>query len=444
MTNTGRIGWITRLGLGGLLAALLLAGPARTSRAGLDNLEAIKVKADHQHFYQYVIPTIERPAVDPSILHKKLAKPIDAYLKAVAKESGVADARRAALEAMDGQTKHMTNETWLLYGDLYLSQSRADYEEALISDTGDATEPSLDPVLEAYNKAAADEGSTAYAWAHYAIALAAADSDDELSVKSLKIVAGSDAVPELRTDVWIRLGEKATDSGKAYDLFRRAYKAAEGERKNRAAINLATAAFLRGEFAAALELAAEALPGPTFEGDDERALRLCVECLANTNDHSGETLPGSLDDALAARVLVALGEYWFHGNVGQHPVEATAAWEAAQTRGAAGKDAKKCEAGVREADKLVQDTTETAEQWLERIGTLCFDRGLTADQTMNCAADVHLAPNKGGTPTLTATVREASASGAEALKACLEGPLPAPLGNASFEEKDHLFMFDNY
>lgn len=444
MTHTGRIGQVTRMGLGGLLAALLLAGPAGVSRAGLDNLEAIKLKAAHQHFYQYVMPTIDRPPVDASILHKKLIKPVESYQRAVAKESGVADARRAALEAMDDQIKRMTNETWLLYGDLYLAQSRADYEESLVSDSGDTPEPSLDPVLEAYRKAAADKGSTSYAWAHYAIAVAAADSDDRLSMESLQIVAESEAVPELRNDVWIRLGEKTTDKTEADKLFRKAYAAADGERKNRAAANLATSAFLRGEFGEALEQAAEAFAGPNFEGDDERALRLCVESLANTQDHSGEALPSSLDDSLAARILTALGEYWFHGNVGQHPVEATAAWEAAQARGASGKDAKKCEAGIREADKLIQDTTETAEQWLERIGTLCFDRGLTADQTMNCAADVHLAPNKGGTPTLTATVREASAAGSEALKACLEGPLPAPLGKASFEEKDHLFMFDNY
>jgi len=255
-------------------------------------------------------------------------------------------------------------------------------------------------------------------------------------------VASSGAVPELEADALLRLGALYDDEGEAMDALHKAHERATGERKGRATVELSTQAFLANDYAGAVELAVGALAGSTFRGDDERALRLAVEGLALIGGDPAAALPSTADGGLGAKVLAALGDYWLRGHVGQHPVEALAAYEAATALDPDPATAETCRSGSDEARTLLEDPAETVEQWGHRISALCFDRALVADPSLNCAADIHLVPGS-PSPTLQVEVREASARGRKALEACLTGPLPAPLVGG-FAEQDLLVLFDNY
>lgn len=405
-------------------------------------IEPIKIEVSYSRFYDYQIPAVIRPAVDPATQHKKIQSNLNIYQVIVA-EGGQERAERLPLmSAMEKYSSKLTPEAWLLLGDLRLLQAKEDQEAELMAaaaDSNEMPELNLGPVLDAYRAAAQKGDATIQAWAHYAIALA---YDDDRSVEPLETVANSGAVPSLATDAWLRLGAIYTDAGESEQALRSALARGDGERKARAAIELAKRAFMRGEYPEALALATQALDGATFDGDDDRATRLCVESLAAQGDSAGANLPAGLDDTLAADLLVALGEYWLHGNVGQHPAEALRAYEAAQARSPSSRAAKKCQAGLTEAQGLLEDASETSRQWVERVSRLCIDRAMAHDASMNCAADIHLTP--GSPPTLAAEVREASGKGKAALDACLEGPLPAPMGDAAWAEEELMVLFDNY
>jgi hypothetical protein len=426
-----------------LIALTLLALTALPAAADEDapEIEPIKIEVTYTRFYDYQIPAVVRPSVDPETQHKKIKTNVMLY-QAYAAEGKERNERSALLGAMERYESKLTPEAWLLLGDLRLLQARDDQEAMLMvadADSNEMPELYLPPVLEAYRTAAEKGDDTIGAWAHYAIALA---YDDDRAVEPLEAVANSSAVPSLATDAWLRLGARYTDADESERALRSALDRGEGERKARAAIELAKRAFMRADYSEALALAAQSLDGATFDGDDDRGTRLCVESLAYLGDNTGAALPGDLDTTVAADILVALGEYWLHGNVGQHPAEALAAYEAAQAGSPSSRAAKKCQAGLTEAQALLETPTETSRQWVERVSRLCIDRAMAHDASMNCAADIHLTP--GSPPTLAAEVREASGKGKAALDACLEGPLPAPMGDASWPEEELMVLFDNY
>jgi len=427
-----------------LLLVWLVDAPG--ARAQEEEIEPIKLEASHQHFYNYLLPPMPRPDIDPELLSRKLRASLETWQQAIDGGGDEVQARKALIEALDKGAPRLPADGWILLGDLRFAEAKAGHEGAMLSYDPESDEiPAidLDATLAAYRKAAEIGDPVETTWARYAIALAASGTLDDLAVESLEAVANSDAVADLSADAWIRLGEEYDDPAQSEAALRKALDRGEGRRKGRAAVELATLSFLAGERDEALELAVQALQGDTFDGDDDRAMRLCVECLAIAGDTRGESLPGSTSDGLAASILTALGDYWMRGNVGQHPVEAMAAWNAAQERGPEGKDAQRCQSGLNEADELLESLEETEEQWVERISRLCFDRAMSVDPSLNCAADLHLTPAGDGPPTLEAEVRQASGRGKAALKSCLEGPLPAPI-NAKFSEKDLMVLFDNY
>jgi hypothetical protein len=430
-----------RIHLATALALLALTSLPAAAEEEPPEIEPIKIEVTYTQFYDYQIPAVVRPAVDPDSQHKKIQANLIIY-QAYAAEGRERSERRPLISAMEKYSSKLTPEAWLLLGDLLLLQAKDDQEAQLMeadANSNEMPELYLDPVLEAY-RAAAEKGDDAIgAWAHYAIALA---YDDDRAVEPLEAVAKSGAVTSLSTDAWLRLGATYTDADQSEQALQAALDRGEGERRARAAIELSKRAFMRGEYPGALALATSALAGSTFDGDDDRATRLSVESLAALRDNTGAALPADLDDTLTADILVALGEYWLHGNVGQHPAEALPAYEAAQARGPSSRAAKKCQAGLTEAQELTAEPSETSRQWVERISRMCIDRAMAHDASMNCAADIHLTP--GYPPTLAAEVREASGKGKQALDACLEGPLPAPMGDASWLEEELMVLFDNY
>lgn len=429
-----------------LLLFLLLAWPGLAA-AQEEEIEPIKLEASHQHFYNYLLPSMQRPALDPEPLPKKVRSALETWHKASEGDGGdVTQARRSLLEALDKGSARLTADAWLLMGDLRFAEAKARHEEAMLSydpESDVVPEIDLEITLAAYREAAEIGGAVESTWAQYAIALATSGTLEDLTVEALEAVASSDAVATLSADAWIRLGEEYDDPARSEDALRKALGLAEGRRKGRACVELATRAFLADDREEALGLAVQALQGDTFDGDDERAMRLVVECLAIAEDLRGESLPGSADVALRASILTALGDYWMRGNVGQHPVEAKTAWREALDLGPGTKAASRCQSGINEADDLIESLAETEEQWVERISRLCFDRAMSVDPSLNCAADLHLTPVGDGSATLDAEVRQASGRGKAALESCLEGTLPAPI-NARFTEKDLMVLFDNY
>ena len=422
-----------------LLAAIVVPAPAPDD---VPEIEPIKIKVEYARFYDYQIPQAIRPDVDPSTLHKKIRAPLSVWQAAVDEGGDDAAARPPLVASLEKFAAKLTPGAWLLLGDLRLEQAKKDQEAALLAADAESNEmPQLDlgPALDAYRTAVETGDAAMQAWAHYAIALA---YDDDRAVEPLEAVANSGAVTSLSADAWLRLGATYADPAKTEKALRSALDRGDGEHEARAAIELAKLAFMSGEYAQTLELATQALTGATFDGDDDRATRLCVESLAYLGDNTGDALPAGLDGAAAADLLFALGEYWLHGNVGAHPAEALVAYEAAQARGTSSHLADKCQAGLTEAQGLTEDATETSRQWVERISRLCIDRAMAHDASMNCAADIHLTP--GSPPTLAAEVREASGKGKQALDACLEGTLPAPVGDAAWAEEELMVLFDNY
>jgi hypothetical protein len=426
---------------GTLLVLSLLWLTAAHGQDGGDGveLEPIKVQAARQQFYDHLLPPVPRPALDPGSQHKKLSGAIAAWQAAVADGDDTA-ARQALLEAMDKHAARLTTEGWLLYAELRLTQAQAAQEQAMMDG---AENPPLDlaPAREAWDAAAAEGDRAAATWASYGLALATTFEDEDESIEALEAVAGG-AVPALEADALLRLGSQYADPAKSADALDKAMKRAEGQRKGRAAVELSTRAFLAGEIDRAIELAIGAIAGQTFRGDDERALRLAVEGLALRGGDPTDGIPTGTDGELAASVLAALGDYWLRGRVGQHPVEALAAYEAAASRSPGAATAETCRSGADEARTLLEDPQETVEQWGYRISALCFDRALTVDPSLNCAADIHLVPGS-PSPTLEVEVREASSRGRKALEACFTGPLPAPLVGG-FAEQDLLVLLDNY
>ena len=426
------------------LLLALLAAIAAPAAAGDDppEIEPIKIKVEYARFYDYQVPQLVRPAVDPDAQHKKIQSNLRLYQVLVAEGAPARHERIPLMAAMEKFASKLTPEAWLLLGDLHLEVAKEDQEAELMAaaaESNEMPELNLGPALEAYRTAAEKGDAAVQAWAHYAIALA---YDDDRAVEPLETVAKSGAVPSLSADAWLRLGATYTAPARTEDALRAALDSGDGERKARAAIELAKLAFMRGEYPETLALASQALTGAAFDGDDDRATRLCVESLTYLGDSAGDALPAGLDETAAADLLFALGEYWLHGNVGLHPAEALAAYEAAQARGTSSHLADKCQAGLTEAQGLTEDATETSRQWVERVSRLCIDRAMAHDASMNCAADIHLTP--GSPPTLTAEVREASGKGKQALDACLEGPLPAPMGDAAWAEEELMVLFDNY
>ena len=429
-----------------LLLFLLLALPGRAP-AQEDEIEPIKLEASHQHFYNYLLPPMQRPSIDPELLPKKLRNTLETWQQACAGEAGdETQARLSLMEGLDKGSARLSADAWLLLGDLRFAEAKARHEEAMLSydpESDEVPDIDLDTALAAYRKAAEIGNPIETTWAQYATALAASGTLDDLAIEALEAVANSGAVASLSADAWIRLGEEYDDPARSEDALRKALDLSEGRRKGRASVELATGAYLADDHEQALTLAVQALQSDTFDGDDDRAMRLAVECLAAAGDFGGESLPASADGASAASILTALGDYWMRGNVGQHPVEATTAWKAALDHGPGTKDAKRCQSGINEAEALTESLAETEEQWVERISLLCFDRAMSVDPSLNCAADLHLTPVGDGSATLDAEVRQASGRGKAALESCLEGTLPAPI-NARFTEKDLMVLFDNY
>jgi len=425
-----------------LLSLLLSAGAAAAQQ---EEIEPIKLEASHQHFYNYLLPPLHRPEIDPELLPRKVRGSLETWQRARDGEGGdETQARRSLIEALQKGSARLSSDGWLLLGDLRFAEAKAAHEQAMLSYDPESDEVpgiDLDAALTAYREAAEVGGPAENTWAQYAIALAASGTLEDIAVDALQAVANSDVVAELSADAWLRLGGEYEDPAQSEAALRKAMDRAEGRRKGRAAVELATLAFLAGRNDEALDLAVQALQGEIFDGDDERAMRLCVECLAAAGDLRGESLPASTRTETAASVLTALGDYWMRGNVGQHPVQALAAWRAAQERGPDSGEAQRCQSGINEADALLESLAETEEQWVERISRLCFDRAMTVDPSLNCAADIHLTPAT--PPTLEAEVRGATGRGKAALEACLEGPLPEPI-NAEFVEKDLMVLFDNY
>ncbi len=439
MKTTSFTWWRIALSASLALAALALAtrGPGLRAQE-LDMEQAIKLDAQRQDFYRYEIPRTPTPTPDVEEVHKKLAKPYEAWL-AAPDDPG---AREALLAAADKAASKVSPALWLVIGDLRLARAEQAYQDALLSDDASGAALDLGPTLDAYRAAAEGGDATIQAWAHYCTGLATAAEDSSASTEALEQVATSGAVKRLTAEAYVRLGDVTGDADRAAEAYGKALETAEGALRGRATLGLASHAFVNQEHEKALQMALDALGGDLYDGDVDWATRLVVESMAVLVDDRGERLPPDLEPSLAARLLVALGEYWYGGAVGDHPAQAVAAWTAAEERAPDDVKVKRIAEKLGEAREQAARTDETTRQWLERCATLCFARAMVVAPQLNCGADVVIHGGKPGSIAVEATINAATGAGAELLESCLEGPLPEPL-SAQLPDDEITVLFNN-